>query len=64
LPDEVITKLLEMINKIEKLRRERKAQAYLNQKFLPPVVKVVKWFHWINIIYKNTAISPTIESNS
>jgi hypothetical protein len=36
----------------------------LNQKFLPPVVKVVKWFHWVNIVYKNTTISTTIESNS
>lgn len=37
---------------------------YLNKEFFPPVVKVVKWFHWINIIHKNTAISTPIESNT
>ena len=36
----------------------------LNKEFFSPVVKIVKRFHWINIIYKNTAISTTVESNT
>ena len=38
--------------------------ANLNKEFFSPVVKVVKWLHWINIIYKNTAISTTVEGNT
>lgn len=36
----------------------------LNQKFLPPIVEIVKRFHGINVIHKNTAIGTTIESNT
>lgn len=35
----------------------------LNQKLIPPVVKIVKWFHNIDIIDKNTAICTTVEGN-
>lgn len=37
---------------------------HLNQKLLTPIVQIIKRLHDINIIYKNTAISSTIESNT
>lgn len=45
-------------------KKSQKQMENLNKEFFSPVVKVVKWFHWINIIYKNTAISTPVESNT
>lgn len=39
-------------------------QNYLNQKLFPPVVKIIKRFHYVHIIHKNTAICATVESHT
>jgi hypothetical protein len=36
----------------------------LEKKFFSPVVKILEWFHDINIIYKYTAVCSTVESYS
>lgn len=36
----------------------------LDKELLPPIVKIVKWLHYVNIIHKNTAVSTSIESHS
>ncbi len=38
-------------------------RACLNEKFFTPIVKVIKWLHYINIINKDTAICSPVESN-
>lgn len=44
--------------------QEDPQKMYLNKELFPPIVEVVKRFHRIHIIDKNTAISTTIESNT
>ena len=36
----------------------------LNQELFPPVIKILKRFHNIDIVYKNTTISSSVKGNS